>query len=114
MFIIIIWQIALFELQKGKFKQSEEKCMNHYGIVIFLIVIWFFNNKLGNNIHLKTASHNFKNWNRVAKHEADLNIWDKVLNKFILSKTVYTSKVQITIKIELQCHKIHIKREYHK
>ena len=31
----------------------------------------------------------------VAKNEAELNIWDKVLDEFILSNTVYSSIVQI-------------------
>ena len=29
------------------------------------------------------------------KNEAELTIWDKVLDEFILSKTVYSSIVQI-------------------
>ena len=34
--------IASFEFRRGKFKQSEEKFLNHHGTSKFLIVIWYF------------------------------------------------------------------------
>ena len=39
--------------------------------------------------------HNLKNWDGIAKNEAELNIEHKVLDEFILSKIVYSSIVQI-------------------
>ena len=38
---------------------------------------------------------NLKNWDGIAKNESDLIIEHKVLDEFILSKTVYSSIVQI-------------------
>ena len=33
---------------------------------------------------------NLKNWDGVAKNEAELNIWDKVLDEFILQKKQFS------------------------
>ena len=47
------------------------------------------------DLNLRQQLDNLKNWDGVAKNEAELNIWDKVLDEFILLKTVYSSIVLI-------------------
>ena len=44
---------------------------------------------------MRQHSDNLKNCYGNAKNEAELNIWDKVLDKLIFSKTVHSSIVQI-------------------
>ena len=57
---VLFWHIALFELLKGKFKQSKEKFLNRNGIVQFLIVIRFFISSIGTWKCLKSACINHK------------------------------------------------------